>query len=419
MQLDGRVRIKLKKPDLETRLLLLWFLELYALTVTRFILSSIGYSQGVFRNAILWAVAFVPIVVFLFNIRRIETRKYSGFVILFFLVIFSMMLSLLFNPDLEEFFIRANYGIERILRPDCAIYAFLFIGLFTDASKLLKNIKTIAYFDFIYRVVFQLMPALSRGYWIDIGPDGQELQSSYSLSFGYAVTFPTIVFAYFFLKEKKIVYLLLALAGFWCVITHGNRGALLVLVIYAGLYLISNILGSPNASRKVLKIGGVLVAVFFIIIMGDVLLDYMLEFLVNSGINSRNIEKLLEGSFTDDNGRNLIWLTVVNAIRSGGIFGYGMLGDRIFVSPIHTAGYSHNLFLELLCSYGLIGGIIILMIIIDAIRMIFFCKEKEWRELYIIFFAVSCQLMLSMSFWYVWEFWAAAAIAYKYRHLKK
>lgn len=74
---------------------------------------------------------------------------------------------------------------------------------------------------------------------------------------------------------------MLALAGFWCVITHGNRGALLVLVIYAGLYLISNILGSPNASRKVLKIGGVLVAVFFIIIMGDVLLDYMLEFLVN------------------------------------------------------------------------------------------------------------------------------------------
>lgn len=74
----------------------------------------------------------------------------------------------------------------------------MFIGLFTDASKLLKNIKTIAYFDFIYRVVFQLMPALSKGYWIDIGPDGQELQSSYSLSFGYAVTFPTIVFAYFF-----------------------------------------------------------------------------------------------------------------------------------------------------------------------------------------------------------------------------
>ena len=417
MQLDGKLRIRLKKTDLETRLLLLWFLELYALTAARFILSSVGYFQGIFRNVVLWAIASVPIVVFFFNIKRIELRKYSGFVALFFIVILSMLLSILFNPSLEEFFTRANYGLERILRPDCAIYAFLFIGLFEDASKLLKNIKTIAYLDFIYRVIFQLMPALSRGYWIDIGPAGQELHFSYNLSFGYAVTFPTIVFAYFFMKEKKPVYLIFALAGFWCVLTQGNRGSLLVLVIYAGLYLISNIIDSPDAARKLLKILGIIVAVFFIIIVGDVLLNYIAELLASSGISSRNIEKLLNGSFADDNGRDLIWLTVVNAIRTGGIFGHGMLGDRPFVFPLHTAGYSHNLFLELLCSYGVIGGIIILLIVIDTIRMIFFCKETDWRELYIIFFAVSCQLMLSMSFWYVWEFWAAATIAYRYRKM--
>lgn len=414
---NGKLKIHIKKPDIDTKLLMLWFLELYSLTIVRYILSSVGVFGGTLRTIVLWGVAFVPIISFLFNIRKIDPRKYSGFIILFAVVIISMLFSIMLNPSLGEYFTRANYGLERILRPDCAIYAFLFIGLFEDTSKLKKNVKAIAYLDFIYRVIFQLVPALSRGYWVDIGPQGQELHFSYSLSFGYAIAFPTIVFAYFFAKERKPIHLAVALVGFWCVLTQGNRGALLVLVIYAGLFVISNIVGSPNATKKALKISGIIIALIIVAVFSDTILNYLYEALKSSGISSRNIEKLLNGSFADDNGRDLIWLTVWNAIRTGGIFGHGMLGDRPYVSPIHTAGYSHNLFLELLCSYGVIGVIIILIIAIDVIRMIFFCKDDDWRELYIILFSISCQLMLSMSFWYVWEFWAAAAVAYRYRKL--
>ena len=126
---------------------------------------------------------------------------------------------------------------------------------------------------------------------------------------------------------------------------------------------------------------------------------------------------ILEGSITDENGREIIWQTVIAAIKKGNILGYGVYGDRPFVFPVHYVGYSHNLFLELIVSFGAVGVLIILWIIGDAVYMFFFCRDRDWRELYMIFFAISCQLMLSLSFWYVWEFWAAVAIAFRYRWL--
>lgn len=414
-------KIRIKKLSLESKLLMMWFCELYALTIIRYILSSAGITSGMLRSIALWGVASIPIILFFVQIGHIEQHKYVGFFVLFFAIIISMVVSIAADPTLIKYFTRESYGIDRIFRPDCALYAFLFFSLFDDPSELMETVTAYAYLDFAYRVVVQLLPALARGYWLDIGPDGQYLYFSYNLSFGYAVTFPTIVFFYQFTKvqkKKKLISLLFALTGTWCVVTQGNRGALLVLIIFFGLMMISDILGKDNVSRKTMKIVGIFFVLLLIATVGSTLLDYGLDLLARSGISSRSLEKLLNGSFTDDNGRERIWLTVIGAIRTGGIWGHGMLGDRPYVTPLHVAGYSHNLFLELLASYGVIGAILIIYIFVDAAKMILLCKESNWREAYIIFFSVSCQLLLSMSFWYVWQFWAAAAIAYKYSLIK-
>ena len=128
---------------------------------------------------------------------------------------------------------------------------------------------------------------------------------------------------------------------------------------------------------------------------------------------------LLKGSFSASNGRDRIWNAVIDAIRSGGPFGYGMFGDRPFVAPLHIAGYSHNLILELLVSFGVFGVVIVAYIIKDAVKMLFVCKDDDWKEIYLILFVGSCKLLLSFSFWYIWEFWAAAAVAYKYGVVQK
>ena len=57
--------------------------------------------------------------------------------------------------------------------------------------------------DFVYLIIVELLPALLRGYWMDVNYFGQEEQRVYSLSFGYSMLFPTIILLYFFIREKK------------------------------------------------------------------------------------------------------------------------------------------------------------------------------------------------------------------------
>lgn len=414
---NSTLTIKIKQSELRSYLLLFWLCELFVLTVTRYVLAGVNITEGAFRQTVLWGVAAIPLVVCLFCMKRIGVQKYGAFFAMFFVVIISMLLSLILNPDLVPFFTRETYGIERIFRPDAAIYAFLFFSIMDDIEAVKKNITIYAFLDFIYLIIVDLLPALIRGYWVDVGPSGREMQFTYNLSFGYSMAFPTIVFAYQFLKQHRPAYLVLSLAGLWCVLTQGNRGALLVLVVFCGLMMISNVVGSDNVSKKTLKIMLIVLGLVVVVLFGGLFLESAVNWLSSMGVSSRSLTKLVDGSFSDDNGRDSIWEAVIQAIRSGGLFGYGMLGDRPFVYPLHVVGYSHNLFLELIASYGVIGVGICIYILIDAARMILFCKETLWREVYILLFSISFQLMLSMSFWYVWQFWAAAAIAYKHRKL--
>ena len=403
--------------DLESKLLCIWLFDLFLLTIARFFLARLGIEEGLLRSYVLWCIASFPIIVFLVNIRKIRVQKYRPFCGLYFVIIISIVISLLMNPELEEYYFRENYGLDRILRPDCALYGFLFFSIFKDPQKILKNLTLFAYLDFIYLIIVELLPAFLQGYWVDIGPRGHELHLSYSLSFGYAMAFPTIVFIYLSLKGHKIYHIVLSVIGMYCILIYGNRGALALPLIFISIMTVSRIVREECMSKKMLKMIGIFLLIIMIAVFGEYITKIISIILDTTDISSRNVDMLLSGRIMHDNGRERIWLTVINAIQNGGWLGYGVLGDRPFVVPIHYVGYSHNLFLELIVSYGIIGAVISVYIIVDVVRMIFFCKDTLWRELYIIFFSVSFQLMLSMSFWFVWEFWAAAAIAHRYRHL--
>ena len=231
--------------------------------------------------------------------------------------------------------------------------------------------------------------------------------------------FPAVVFLYIFFIKNKVFYLLGAIISTALIFLYGNRGALLMIVIFVGLMVISNILDSKNVAYKTAKIMAVILLIIIVIIFGRMLLQSAVSVLQSLGIQSRTLEMLAEGSIMDDTGRDMIWKPVIEAIKVGGVWGYGVFGDRPIVSPVHYAGYSHNIFLELLVSFGAFGILIILGICACTFWMIFKCKDSRWRGLFIIFFSISCQLFMSMSFWYVMEFWAAAAIAYKYLYLQK
>lgn len=404
-----------EKIDIKSKMLILWLSELFILTILRFILTRLGYDQGIFRQCIIWIVSSLPLLYFLLNISKIKVKEYLPFTILILSVILIMLISILLNPSLTKFFIRESYGIDRILKPDCAIFAFLFFYMFNDPKKIIDILIFYAYIYFIYLVILQLLPALKRGYWVDIGPDGRELKLRYNLSFGYAVSFPTIVFLYESIKYKKMHSYIFFVFGLWILLTQGNRGAVLIVFVYIFLLILKSL---KNTRYYLLKFAVMLFVLIILYLYGNNIMIFIARQLSNLGVESRNIDKILNGSFTENNGRDIIWSTVIKAIKKGGILGYGMLGDRPFVFPIHYAGFSHNIFLELIISFGIIGVFIILYLLYIIIRMLFFCDDENWLDIFIILLSCSAQLLLSMSFWYVWQFWAALAVSSKYIRLK-
>lgn len=411
--------ITIKKSDYSSRLLFLWLSELFIMTGVRFCLSKMGFDSGLIRNSILFFTASIPLVSFFLHIRQFRVEQYRWSAALYIVIIFAFIFTVIIHPEYQYFITRSGYGIERVLRPECALYACLFFCLVDNPNKIFDVLKKYAILDFVYLIIMEFLPAVIRGYWTDVDYMGRQVHRMYSLSLGYSLLLPTIVFLYIFIRKKNICFLTLSIVGMGIIFVYGSRGALLMIVIFVGLMIISTIIESKNISYKIIKITGVLMLIVIICIFGKAILNLFIQIFQTLGVESRSLEMLVQGEFMDDSGRNVIWGTVINAIREGGILGYGVFGDRPFVYPLHYVGYSHNIFLELIISFGIIGVGISIAIISTSVRMILLCKDRMWRELFIIFFSIACQLILSMSFWYVMEFWAAAAIAHQYFRLSK
>lgn len=407
--------VKLKrKYNKESLMLYTWFSLFFILPFVRFMLTRVGLETGGLRESIILIISSIPLIFFFVNIKKIRIKKYLWFFVLLLTIICLMIISVILNPKLYEFYIRKSYGLDRILRPDSAIYVALFISLVDDNEKVLNILIKFAIFYFLYLILIDLIPTLNRGYWIDIGPDGRELKLDYNLSFGYNLTFPCIVFIYNLFRRNKKVYIIPAFISAYLILIYGNRGAMLVVILYVFLIILQS-LKKMKLDKKVLIIGTLIVALILFQKYYDKLLLFLIRIANAYHIDSRSIRMIINGNFAEDNGREVIWRVVIDAIKSRPFLGYGILGDRPIVSPIHYVGYSHNLFLEIIISFGITGYLIISRLLFESFNMIFRCNDKKSNDLFIILFAVSSQLLISMSFWYVWEFWAAIAVCANYK----
>lgn len=401
------------KSSRESKLLLLWLMNIVTLTITRYILTQLNI-YGITRTCVLVLVACLPIALFGINAMNMKTYKYSFFCCIYLLAVLTFCFSALLNDDLSYFFTRSNYGIERVFRPDSAIYALLFFSLLDNVDELYDTVNKFAYIDFVYLLVFQYLPARLGGGWEDVTYNGTTVVRAYSLSFGYDMLFPTIIFIYLYMKKKNSFHLVLSAVGLILILTNGSRGALLMPIVFVGIMLINGIANSSNTKWKWLKIFAIIIFVVILLVFGNIIVLKVADLLQSLGFESRTLEMLGKGEISSDSGRSTIWEAVWTAIKNGGVFGYGAFGDRPFVYPIHFVGYSHNILLEMVCSFGIIGILLIVIMIVKSVKMLFFCKDNKYKELFIIFFSISLQLLISMSFWYVWEFWATIAIAHKY-----
>ena len=97
----------------------------------------------------------------------------------------------------------------------------------------------------------------------------------------------------------------------------------------------------------------------------------------------------------ESNSRTVLKEKTLDAISENPVWGYGIMGDRVVLGT-----YCHNIFLELLCDFGVVLGT---LFIVALVAIIFIAIRKTWKTEYFFFvsgmiIAVVVKLMFSNSY---------------------
>ena len=130
----------IKKRSVGAWILLLWLLNDIILSISRFLLTRMNI-YGFIRNSILLFLTMIPIAFFLIYMKQIGQRKYRFFWGIYFVIILAYFFTYLINPDIAYFYEREDYGLQRVFRPDGAIYALLFFSLCDNTKELYDIVK--------------------------------------------------------------------------------------------------------------------------------------------------------------------------------------------------------------------------------------------------------------------------------------
>lgn len=370
-------------------------------------------SLGIFIS--MGILAFLYLMSLLDAWRAKERDTIYYFFLVVFAVTFLSLFTMTFNPEAKEWMLRFDYGLlTRTFDPRKGIFAAFVILLVRDRNKLFKNLNISAWLSFIYLSIHSFL-FLIVGSWeyYYILDDARSEAMNYNMSFGYEMSFVTLVFLGLAVHtKKKIFWIMGALAGLSSFI-FGSRGVVLPIGGFIALYFLMK-MWEKRSKFRFRRWHGILLG---LIVVGLLILLINIDFEsitqwqsggVSTGI--RNIDMLLNSNFAFDSGRVQLVEQAVSAIGDKFPLGYGVFGDRPFLGTFNPWGYSHNIFFELVVSFGIFGVAFIILLAYLTIKYLFNRKYEKYSILVLIFIAMCTKLIISDSFWYYDYFWALVGL---------
>ena len=362
------------------------------------------------------AVIYIPLLLYFYM------TSFKDFPIDFLVIVMGIILiyflTAVVHPEYEEWFHHPVYGVwKRILRPDRGLFLYLFIRIQDDCEEVVKCMKIAGYIMFFYCARNFLISTI-RGYWLVYSAQTMtNIESAYSMDFGYDILLTIMIFGYLALYKKKLLYFAIAAASFGMCLIAGSRGPLLCIGVFGVLLLIEFM--RKDIKRLMIILSAIFAAGMVIVWNFTRIMKSLQNILDSLGISSRSIQMILEGNVTDNNGRAQIYQMAIALIKKNPLTGWGMYGDRYVIGQRFSWGYSHNIVLELMVTFGVVIAVILLLIIgISMVRLIISANSRTVRVIFIIFISISVKLMISMSFWYEPYFWGAIAIFVNWRKKK-
>ncbi len=294
---------------------------------------------------------------------------------------------------------------DSILRYNKYSFTYLYKFIYTGIIPIifLSNIQNISKL-LIYNVYFSIICFFIYGF----DPiNGFGIFKDY-MDYGFNLALPSFLFMYIGYKYFRFKWILpLLLTNFTFIFIFANRSSILAVIIFIILYYFLFIF---TDIKKIIKLFLPLVILIFVLTFNS---KYIIQFTYNIVTNIYKINSYSLNKFTSyfqhpDNvilysGREEIWNKSLNMIKENIFFGSG-IGS--FQSKFGF--YSHNIFLDLLLFFGLIGLIIFTFFIIFAFINIYSARKyvKSTSILGIIFLSLwfpklffSTHFLEDIGFW--------------------
>jgi len=184
-------------------------------------------------------------------------------------------------------------------------------------------------------------------------------------------------------KSKRLGLLLIALCGLTLVFFTGSRSAALSVAIGGALFVFVAWCKAEHITqlpRRVMR--GLIILVGGLSILTSIVLS-------NSTFRSRDARYSAAGVVTEENIRSDYWGVAYDQVASGGLIGGGSRSYSYryvdtWAGKVYTSASSpefvHNEYLQMLCDYGVVGLLIVLVVVVAHWLVAFFSVRGDMGE---------------------------------------
>lgn len=180
--------------------------------------------------------------------------------------------------------------------------------------------------------------------------------------------------------QRKRIYYVPSIVSLYLQIFYGSRmsfASALVFIVLLELFELRN----DSSRRSVIKVTILIICSILGIAYFSEIMEWFLKTLEVMGFaDSRTVQKLIDGSVFESAGRDIIYKRAEHELGNLGAGMYGFFGDRIVFEKYGGIVYVHNIFYELIFSFGwILGGYISLWLIMKIVKNYFFQKDNMKR----------------------------------------
>lgn len=328
-------------------------------------------------------VPFLFISLFALSSPYIFRRIHIPDILVALSIVLVVVMTLLIYPESSEYIYPELWRIFGLAVP------LYFVGVLYDHEETKKDLFWISLIGVVVMFAYQLYK-LGTGRALET----DNMSASYD-------TLPSIMYViYWAVTNKGVKNWIIAFAASSVSFVFGTRGPILAIIIFLSIGMVYKVLKMKNVVVKFVIILTILVSIAYIV-SGDKLVNlamYLSEKFGEIGFSTRIFDFIIEDQIAESKGREILNETVFTAVKQNPVWGYGFMGDRAVIGF-----YTHNIILEILCSYGIYFGGSLLIIMVTFPIVTFLKNRRETESWFLLMLVCMVFVKLLFSGSYVYE----------------